>query len=93
MTIERNVVVGLEDIQAVRIRCLNCGSSISVKEISASAFPHRCPACNTQLLPPHESESSSLSRFMRALAELRDPSKHGGPFQVGFEFNDSTTEV
>jgi hypothetical protein len=29
---------------------------------------------------------------MRALAELRDPSKHGGPFKVGFEFNDTNTE-
>ncbi len=48
MTVERKIVVGLEDIQAICLECLNeaCRFKISLSPDHKAKVPEQCPQCD-----------------------------------------------
>src|SRR5258708_22322901 len=75
MTIERKIVVGLDDIKAIVFECPNCHSRLAVSPDKVDLFPQRCSRCPQQWVfqdpSPYTSADSSLSNFLRSITELR----------------------
>jgi hypothetical protein len=75
MTIERRIVVGLDDITGVTLECLGCHSKLTLLPDQLVDFPHRCPRCPQQWIPPdpttYSSVASPFSNFLRSITQLR----------------------
>jgi hypothetical protein len=70
MTLERKLVIGLEDITGISFECSNCHSRFS-KSYDAKAkipVPARCMACASAF---PDDPNSAVSRFVGALEIVR----------------------
>jgi hypothetical protein len=77
MTFERRIVVGLDDIRAVTLECVNvnCGSRLTISPDKLENLPQRCPRCAQQWIPPEPSNftnaDSAFPNFLRGIAQIR----------------------
>ena len=46
MTIERRMIVGIDDIKAVTFECSKCGARTPIAVGSLREVPPQCPSCN-----------------------------------------------
>jgi hypothetical protein len=46
MTIERRMIVGIDDIEAVTFQCLSCNARATTPVSSLSEVPRQCKSCN-----------------------------------------------
>ena len=46
MTIERRMIVGIDDIEAVTFQCLSCNAKATTPVSSLSEVPRQCKSCN-----------------------------------------------
>jgi ribosomal protein S27E len=47
MTVERRMIVGIDDIKAVTFECLNCKTRTTVPSASLRDVPRTCNSCST----------------------------------------------
>lgn len=95
MTIERKIVVGLDDIRTVIFECMGCHSRLSISPDKMDRFPQRCSRCPQQwiMLDPASPSSADppLSNFLRGLMESRVLIKSGTiGVRVLLEFDEPT---
>jgi hypothetical protein len=71
MTLERKLIIGLEDVKAVCFECASCHSRFSkASDPNVKALvPSICMACG---LTFPNNENSDVSRFVKALETLRE---------------------
>jgi hypothetical protein len=88
MTIERKIVVGLEDIQEVRLKCLTEGCNERVAILtSRGAVSASCRHNHEWKIPPE----SLFGTFLLALAErqkMQEIAKEAG-FSILLEFSET----
>jgi hypothetical protein len=95
MTVERKIVVGLEDLKALIFECKNCGARVVVSPERAE-IPRSCPACPQQWLPTPppkiESTASVHANFVEAVGKIRGLESSSGnqwpKFRVLLEFDE-----
>lgn len=84
MTVERKIVVGLEDVKAVSLKCRSCSLRITISP-DRPRLPNECPACQSSWL--------SLERYnanvIEALANVRKPTTGSPTFHVLLEFDEA----
>ena len=100
MTLERKIVVGLEDIEAISFECLapDCGSRLTVAP-ERCTIPPRCPHCNREWVPPNQAGIQTVKawpfvNFTMSLSKIRTLISDG---QLGFrmllEFKEPQSKV
>jgi len=87
MTVEHNIVVGLEDITAIILECKNgaCAKRISYQPSAGIDIPLQCTCGRTWLAPAiiHARETDSpLFNFVNLIAPIRVLSENK---QIGFK--------
>jgi hypothetical protein len=75
MMIERRIVVGLGDIQAVTFECVKCASRLSVPPDDIKEIPGKCPHCTQEWLSidpsGHQAVRSPFVNFTDAIGAIR----------------------
>jgi hypothetical protein len=77
MTIERKIVVGLEDIQALTFECGKCGARVTMQPDRAREIPAECVQCHQEWISfnPTNREPDTATdttvRFWTALQTVR----------------------
>ena|ERR1035437_50449 len=77
MTVERKIVVGLEDVQAVTFECGKCLSRVTVPPDSIGDVPARCGRCGQEWITLNSSDyernvaMDSTVKFTTALQTIR----------------------
>jgi hypothetical protein len=95
MTIERKVIVGVEDVKAVIFECKGCKARVTISPDGAR-IPQRCPNCQEQWLSSSVSTTStSLSAyvaFLESLGKMREKALETNgewpKFRILFEFDE-----
>jgi hypothetical protein len=81
MTVERRIVVGLEDIQVITLECLGCFSRLSLPPDQSRQIPTQCPSCNKDWLPLQPSANigygSPPLNFTTSIQRIRNLHKEG----------------
>lgn len=95
MTVERRIIVGLEDIKALIFECRECKSKIVLTPEDSDKPPKTCPKGHAwEWNIPEEYETingSVFFFFLRALKRLRDRvEERASGFKILLEF-DATT--
>ena len=95
MTVEHKIVVGLEDIAAITLECLNpkgCHSRVSVSPDKIK-IPSNCPQCNHEWVPEAISGVTSVkawpyANFVNSIKLIREgKTPEGQPgFKILLEF-------
>lgn len=92
MTIERKIIVGLEDIKAVTFECDVCHSRITMNPNKAHEIPFQCAECKKSWHPlPMQTDGTIASpffTFLDALAKLRMVGPKNAGFQILLEFEE-----
>jgi hypothetical protein len=94
VTVERRIVVGLEDIQVITLECLACGSRLSLSPDITRTPPEQCPSCFKDWMPLQPAPSSSLASplvsFALSLQRIRNLHKEGVNlgFRILLEFRE-----
>jgi hypothetical protein len=85
MTYEQKTIVSLEDIKAICFQCKKCSAKISVSPDSGLSAPTQCLQCREPWIKDislamesvmqsvHQEQQSSLIKFVKSLAKMRDP--------------------
>jgi DNA-directed RNA polymerase subunit RPC12/RpoP len=99
MTIERKVVVGLDDIQAISIECTACGYRVTLPPDNLKDPPIRCDHCGKEWIIPSPAEydrnvaqhpACSLIRNLRTMRTLIRNSPMG--YRILLEFREPSDE-
>ena len=95
MTIERRMIVGIDDIKAVTFECSKCGARMPIAVGSLREVPQQCPSCNevwwrSNDFPTHVSTSGpAATAFIQAVrvsaAMIRDKTD---TFRILLEFEE-----
>lgn len=75
MTVERRLVVGLEDIKAITFECIKCKSRLTLLP-ETTDWPDRCIQCGQEWIPlkatsPSSKPSSPVTFMLGGLQRLR----------------------
>ena len=65
------MVVGLDDIRAVRFRCKKCGATVSLTDVNGYEVPFNCVACHAEFRSSSPISRSPLAQFSETLLSLR----------------------
>jgi len=91
MTIERNIVFGVEEIKAIIFKCSRCGSKISIPPDKFDSIPQSCPNGHTMLgeraLPP-DFGGSLIFAFLLGLKKLKDQCSESMGFKILLELEE-----
>ena len=92
MTIERRIVVGLQDVKAVTFECEACHSRITMNPDRARDIPEQCAECKKKWAPHGFGMSgtamSPFLNFVEALAKLRIIGTNTAGFSILLEFEE-----
>ena len=92
MTFQRMIVIDLEDIRAVEIRCVKCHAFMS---LPIGPYPDpdlACPNCNTQLVRGKEGKAAeALISLFAALTAWKDAENR--PFRLTFSIEAPSSEA
>ena len=100
MTVERRIVVGLEDVQAICFECLKkgCGYKVSISPDAFERIPETCAQCGARWVPLNSSGVSVAKpwvfySFANSLKTIRNLMQSGTPmeFRVLVEFHEPKT--
>lgn len=77
MTVERRIIVGLEDIKAVSLECNECHSKITLPPDLKSDIPASCERCNHPWRAPQVVGSirtcdSIIATFTHSIPTIRE---------------------
>jgi hypothetical protein len=102
VTVERKIVVGLEDIEAICLECLGnkCHFKISFSPDQQGKIPEKCPQCDLQW---YEKETLGymnkkvlpFSNFSNSIEIIRASMREAGTatgFRIVLEFKEPTTD-
>jgi protein-arginine kinase activator protein McsA len=98
MTIERRIVVGLNDIQAVSFECNKCFTKTTVPAEKLRGVPETCPSCNAVWIARqfsqqnHVEMASAYKTFTDSLVKIRTLMENGAPFKILLEFSEPKGE-
>jgi hypothetical protein len=101
MTVERKIVVGLEDIRAICFECLNkgCGAVASVSPDNFERIPQRCEQCGEVWTPINAaglqtSKPWVFASFAIALKAIRNLINSGQAmgFRILLEFKEPVSD-
>ena len=82
MTIEKQIVLGLEDISAIRFECGQCGNSARwVAGKDSDEMPNACPFCGKDW----RGKSNDLWKWAKQLAALSQDEEKRADFRVKIE--------
>lgn len=89
MTVERTIVVGLDDVKAVTLECRNCRTRV-VLSPDHTRIPRQCPDCGSNWLSAVQDGANFLDNLRKIRAEtptvaVADPPK----FLILFEFDET----
>lgn len=90
MVVEHNYVLSLDEIKAVRFRCLHCRTSLSCRVNETITFPAVCPCCLKTLYDSALDTGDSgtihaLPRVLKDLLDLQAKKQKNGKETTGFE--------
>ncbi len=92
MTAQRVIVIDLEEIRAVEIRCVECGAFMS---LPIGPYPDPdldCPSCNTQLVKGKEGKAAEA--FISLFAALTAwKNAENRPFRFTFSIEAPSSEA
>ena len=97
MTIERKIVVGLEDVQAISFECMGkgCGYRVTMSPDKAERIPESCGQCGLRWWPEnpygHISEKAwPFAKLLESLRAIRGWINSGSPlgFKILLEFKE-----
>lgn len=95
MTVERKIVVGLEDVQAVTFECGKCGSRVTVPPDRGGDVPARCIRCGHEWITPNmtnyepNTAIDATVKFWTALQTVRTLIKNNKlGFRILLEFRE-----
>lgn len=72
MTIERRIVVGLEDVKAITFECLKCSARLTYPANNLRDMPFKCEACGETWIPsPRDTADQPLSSFLGFLSAFQ----------------------
>lgn len=73
MTIERKIIVGIEDIKAISIECLSCNAILTVPAHKLGDFPKSCqqPNCESKWGVPPSSLKEMESPFVNFISSIK----------------------
>jgi hypothetical protein len=91
VTIEKKILIGLEDISAVVFECPKCHARVTRSPEKAGETPHICGECRTEFISPLSAREGAIWQFLRALSTLRKYESEAG-FIVRFELDGSSIE-
>ena len=86
MTIEHNLIVGLEDIKGIQIECLNpkCKARVTRSPDKAFNLPNACGACGASW-PQEFGKEPPETQLLRLIAALR--TVPNGAYKLCLEFD------
>lgn len=95
MTIERRIIVGIEDIKGVCFECLDCHLRITVNPDQIGHVPSQCSRCRKAWLIRNpgardEVSDSPFVSFASAIERIRNLNKEGisQGFRILLEFEE-----
>lgn len=92
MTIERKIVIGLEDIRAVSFECVKCHAKVSVPPDNIGDVPSRCEHCrqpwNVMNLQQFETFTSPFVGFVNCIGKIRLLGHEHSGFKILLEFEE-----
>jgi len=95
MTVNRRIVVALEDIEIVSLECSQCKSRVSAVPEKAIRIPEYCGQCGQRWWPENASGPSSerawaFPKFLDSLTTIRTLIASGSPpaFRLLLEFTE-----
>ena len=93
MTIEQKLIMGVDDMRAMRVECGGCPAALSFSLDETVRIPEACPACSERWIDAFnrsgQETAAAVSHFITALKQLRRVRSElkGEPITVRFEFN------
>ena len=86
MTMERRIVVDLDDVAALRIQCSNCKGEVVLRPDSRQGrfMPESCPVCRTEWM---DSTGSMESRLVDLIYRIRDADPKPKPARLLLEIS------
>jgi hypothetical protein len=89
MSAERKIVVGLEDLKAVTVRCRNCPVGVTVSP-DDPRIPTECPSCESSW----RSDTQDDADFLNLLSKVRkqstsSPSSPHAKIRILLEFDEA----
>jgi hypothetical protein len=85
MTIEHNLIVGLEDIKGIQIECISCKARVTRSPDKPSyGIPQQCGACGASW-PQEFGREPAEAQLLRLIASLR--TAKNGAFKLCLEFD------
>ena len=95
MTVERRIIVGLEDIKTLAFQCKSCTAKFSYNPDTVSSVPFRCPACGhvwrAEEQAPYEPSEAAFVQLVKSISQIRTAiQKRTGVigFRILFEFEE-----
>ena len=77
MITEHFVMVGLDDIRYVQLRCHNCNGYVSLDPDGFTRLPERCPQCHVVWRDDDQgtSDQQTITNFLTAIQDTRKQQK------------------
>jgi Zn-finger nucleic acid-binding protein len=72
MTREHRLILGLDDVRAVRWKCPKCGVEVNYVLTETVRLPDQCPSCHDGLMGDIEKVTQVGQEFVRLLKRLRE---------------------
>jgi len=93
MTVERKIVVGLEDIRFVTLECLECHARTTLLPDKLAGVPYACPTCRhpwrKEINPGQEDIQAEVEYFIKSIPIIRRRLKEETlGFRILMEFNE-----
>jgi len=89
MTVERKVVIGLDEIKAIIFQCIKCGSRMCIPPDKFDSIPSQFPNGHAMLTQfPPDFAGSTLLAFLTGLRKLREPLYETAGFKIFLEFEE-----
>jgi hypothetical protein len=99
MTIERKIIVGLDDIRAICFECLKCGTRVALRPGSIKEIPLSCQHCSVEWIPRRTGiearMSSAFEDFVISIERIMSLTKEGmtqTTFRILLEFDEPRQE-
>jgi hypothetical protein len=93
MTIERRIVVGLDDIRAVSFECNKCKTRTTVLSERLTGIPEKCIYCGDTWIAARNPENcvpldSAYRTFIQSIMKVKTLIENGSPFKILLEFHE-----